>query len=110
MITLKTFNPPFSDREEIELPELNSDWGTIAEFALSFNGYKYVNGGPIELGKLWDRVVENPDIATMEELRACLFAFQRACRVCGTEDTPVELAQFRNILSLIIAKATNEPL
>lgn len=63
----------------------NDSLESLCEFALSFNGYEYVNGGPAELGDLWDRVVPelnagNYEQVFIDDIRACLFLQQRSDR------------------------------
>jgi hypothetical protein len=88
----------------IDIPAPNSDWETIAEFARSFNGYQFVKGGPVELSSLWDRIAEDPNKASMDELQACLFFLQRAGRFCGDEGSVDDLEQARMILTLMKEK------
>jgi hypothetical protein len=84
--------------------DIDSNWETIAQFALSFNGYKFVKGGPVELDALWAKTVLDPDNATIDELRACLFLLQRAGRFCGDEGSPFDLEEARAILFLMKSK------
>jgi hypothetical protein len=81
---INTFEPFDLSLKEIEVPNINSDISILCEFALSFNGYKYV-GGLVELGGengLWDKIVpllnnNELDKVSVEDIRACLFWVQR---------------------------------
>ena len=83
------------------IPAINSDWETIAAFAITFNGYEFVGGGPKELSNLCDKVSLAPEKASMEELRACLFLSQRAGRFCGDEGSDYDLEEGRSLLDLM---------
>lgn len=84
----------------INIPCTNANWETIAQFALTFNGYKFA-GGLEKLGELWDKIVANPENASLDELRACLFFLQRAGRFCGDEGTNYDLQEARAILKFM---------
>lgn len=88
----------------MNIPDTNSNWETIARYALTFNGYHFVNGGPVELALLWDKVSADWENATVDELRACLFFVQRSGRFCGDEGSSADLEEARSILELLRAK------
>lgn len=52
------------------IPPIDSDWETIAAYALTFNGYEFAGGGPLELSYLCDLVSLDLENATVEQLRA----------------------------------------
>ena len=85
---------------KIEIPDINSDWETIAKFALTFNGYKFA-GGMTELGLVWDKMAPDPENASLDELRACLFLIQRAGRFLGDEGNDYDLEEARGLLQLM---------
>jgi hypothetical protein len=87
------------------IPPIDSDWETIAAYALTFNGYKFAGGGPLELSYLCDLVSLDPENATVEQLRACLFFIQRSGRFCGDEGNDYDLAEARGILELLHKKS-----
>jgi hypothetical protein len=89
----------------MNIPAPNSDWGTIAQYALSFSGYTYVGGGPVELDLLWDKVCLDVENATVDELRACLFLIQRAARFCDVEGNDSDLEEARGLIELIRTKS-----
>lgn len=85
-----------------DIPAENADYGTMSVFALTFNGYKFVNGGPVELGDLCDRVMNNGiESASIDELRACMFMEQRSARFCGDADSDYSLIELREWSKLI---------
>src|SRR5277367_1874901 len=103
------------------IPPIDSDWETIAAYALTFNGYEYAeshyltenswkslgmqNASPVEkLGVVWDNVCSFMESASVEELRAALFFLQRAGRFCGDEGTPSDLEEARAILQFLHEK------
>lgn len=86
-----------------QIPDINSSWGTIATFALTFNGYVFA-GGFTQLSDLCNKVALNPENASLDELRACLFFLQRASRFCGDEGCPSDLDQARELLKLMHVK------
>ena len=87
---------------KLKIPDINSDWDTIAEFALTFNGYHYVNGGPELLKILWDRVaLEGFETSSIEDIRAMLLLLQRAGRFCGDEGSDNDLEEARFLIEEI---------
>jgi hypothetical protein len=92
-------------KENVTIPDVNSDWGTIAAFALTFNGYNYINGGPLELSYFCDSIVNaGMNNASLDELRACLFFLQRVGRFCGDEGSDYDLEEARELLALMKEK------
>jgi hypothetical protein len=90
----------------MKIIDSNSSWADIVEYALSFNGYTFVNGGPLELSYLYDKVANNPENASIDELKACLFYIQRAIRFTGNEVTPFDLEEARYLIKMIKEKTT----
>lgn len=86
-----------------QIPDINSSWGTIATFALTFNGYGFA-GGLTQLSDLYNKVALNPENASLDELRACLFFLQRAGRFCGDEGCSGDLEQAHVLLKLMHIK------
>jgi hypothetical protein len=88
---MKLYYFPPKDKQ-IEIPKPNcQERKELVEFALSFNGYQYVNSGVTGLSELYRQVKEklrDGDLSavTMEELRCCLFWKQRANRWNDIED------------------------
>lgn len=74
-----------NDRALEDIPDINASLEEMCAYALSFNGYHYIGGGPSELADLWDRVIpllndDRLDQVSLEDIRACLFWQQRADR------------------------------
>lgn len=88
----------------MQIPDSNSDWYTIASYALTFNGYGFVNGGPLELSYLYDKVATDPKNASLDELRACLFYIQRAVRFTGNEPSAFDVEEARTLIKMIKSK------
>ena len=86
--------------KKLEIPDINANWDIIAEFALTFNGYHFA-GSLTKLSLLWDKVAANPNNASLNELRACLFFLQRAGRFCGDEGSNYDLEEARELLKLM---------
>lgn len=89
---------------DLDIPTNQASINEIIDFALSFNGYYYVNGGPYELSLLYDKVVLNPELASIDELRACLFFLQRAVRWNHNEWQSSDIEEAHGILDLIRQK------
>lgn len=88
----------------LKIPDANSSWEIIAEFALSFNGYHFVKGGPTELSLLYDKAALDPTSASLDELRACLFFLQRAARWNDNEGCGSDLEEANTLLDLMREK------
>lgn len=84
--------------------EVRLSWSDITEYALSFNGYNFVNGGPLELSHLYDKVANDPENASVDELKACLFFIQRAVRYSGDGPSSFDLEDARTFIKLIKSK------
>ena len=71
-----------------QIPPINSDYTTIAGFALSFDGYSRIKDISIFANKIVEEVKNDKSITeklTLTELRACLFYEQRRYRHYGEE-------------------------
>ena len=86
------------------IPASNSNWDIIAKYALTFNGYYYVNGGPKELDLLWDKVMMDIENSSINDLRACLFLLQMAGRFCGDEGSSYDIETANFIIDMIRKK------
>ena len=85
------------------IPPADSDWGTLAVFALTFNAYHYI-GNPTELSIYFDKLPDDGVSWSMDDLRARLFWVQRAARWNQTEDSNSDLEEMRGIIGAMHAK------
>jgi hypothetical protein len=83
------------------IPNVNCSINEIFHFALSFNGYQFVNGGPEKLVELWDRVAVDWENASLDELRACLFYLQRAIRWTNNIWSDSDIEQARDLIYMM---------
>jgi hypothetical protein len=81
------------------IPKQDADWSTIAEFALTFNGYEHHGS--------FERCAEIAGarrVNTLTELRTCLFFEQRSWRNAGEEPGEVAMIYIRSLVEKISAK------
>lgn len=96
----------YTDLRIDQIPPINSDYSTIAGFALSFGGYSRIKDIALFANKIV-AVFQNDQAIisklTLTELRACLFYEQRRYRHFG-EDPEGGDREYINYLVLEIAQ------
>jgi hypothetical protein len=81
---------------ESDLPKPKAHWQDVANFALTFNGYKY--WGSFEKCA---EVANNHSEATLTDLRTCLFFEERRWQHYGEEPGEEEMSYLHNLVEKI---------
>ncbi|HPT72172.1 MAG TPA: hypothetical protein PLE74_07815 [Candidatus Cloacimonadota bacterium] len=95
-----------------QIPSINSDYSTIAVFALTFDGYNRIKDIALFANKILAEFQNDHAIVakpTLTELRACLFYEQRRFHHFG-EDPEGGDREYINILLLEITKRIQDQL
>ena len=83
----------------LDIPPVESDWPTIEQFALTFNGYE-VHGS----FKKCAEIANSHRHDSLTNLRTCLFFEQRRWRHLGREPDEESMKYIRSVLEKIYQK------
>jgi len=85
------------------IPTPDANWKEIFEFALTFDGYKHYGSA-----ENLRRIVQKEEYATIDELRAFLFFYQRVWH--GQDEIPegVYLEKFKSYIKAIREKVAEK--
>lgn len=98
---------PSAELQLEHVPRPGARWPEIAEFALTFDGYKAFGA---QLGALAEQHFKAQTLPeTLDELRGVLFLHQRSWRHVGGSPDLRALAYFHRILEAIRAHLTTRP-